>query len=184
MPLGYLISVESEHFSDICDAIRESHSDQIFGELASIKKNSSEALETGRGHMPLCGYMLEHGELGAALHGEVLVLELEHCIIMANSPSTVVTTAARLNSLDVDALHTWADTYHQQIPHASPVPSKPRKIGFFERLFRKSVQDDPSNTIPSDNSADPSLVELFAELKSFYRYAASNDYAVIIEMEL
>jgi len=188
MPLGFVISVDGDHYSDIANTLRESEDAQIFKELFQVYKGEVDglrALDCGRGYMHLVSYLLEHSEAGDVLLGDDHIISYEDGTSITGTPSEAVAKAyGVLSSIDNTMLDELAARYKMQIAAKSAEPHN-RQSGFLSRLFGRAK---PKNNIgqaeQNIHKAESGLMDIFDSLKQLYSDAAKSERGVITAIYL
>jgi len=186
LPLGFLISATDVELKGLSNHSSDEAFDDALNALFETKLKDHSAVDTGRGHMHLLSYLLEASEdLSSALMGHDIIRDIDDGEITVgfNKPARVVEVYAKLavtNHDDLNALHT---SYESQMASRYPAP-RPKKQGFFAKLFgQKVVEDVPVDpdfdVVPDFGVMDESLVRLFDDVCELYKGAKSRQENII-----
>lgn len=179
MPLGFLMSATEAEIEEL-----KSHaSDEIFEaaltRLFELKLQAGAAVETGRGHIPLEGYLIEDENLSDVLTGQDTVKHAfdQELIVQFNRPSVVRQIATTLTDMGHEGLNALYKSYALEMLRPEPAGS-PKKQGFFAKIFGQKTAK-ASTVEPDVGSIDTSLVEMFDAIRNLYADAVTRKENIV-----
>jgi len=185
LPLGFLISVTDAELKSLSSHSSDDEFDDALSKLFEAKQNENLAVDTGRGHMSLEGYLLqsevvdEVPDLSGVLLGRetVRIVDGGELVVMFNSASGVKKITASLEATTHDDLNTLYVSTELEMANRRFAPSI-KKPGFFGKLFGQK-EEVAAPVEPEIGTINSSLVELFDEVCKLYKTATIRQDNII-----
>jgi len=168
LPLGFLISVTDAELKSLSSHSSDDEFDDALSKLFEAKQNENLAVDTGRGHMSLEGYLLQ---------SEVVDEVPDLSGVMFNSASGVKKITASLEATTHDDLNTLYVSTELEMANRRFAPSI-KKPGFFGKLFGQK-EEVAAPVEPEIGTINSSLVELFDEVCKLYKTATIRQDNII-----
>lgn len=179
MPLGHLIAVKADDLTRL-SALSDEDLWKDLDELLKNRLSTSDAVDTGKAHMYLQGYLLEDEAWDNVLSGKEMLRLIDggECVVEINTPEVTKKLAQDLTMLTEETVNKLVKSYEAEMaPKRRARMAPPPKPSFFGRLFGKKSIPEPE--IQIRETMEPSLLALLEDIKSFYARAAQNGDSVM-----
>jgi len=179
MPLGHLIAVNAKDLEKL-SSLGDTALWESLQELLKEHLESSNAVDTARGHIPLEGYLLEDENWDNVLSGKEMfrLIDDGECVVQLNDADTTKELAQKLTSLTKDKADELVQSYEAEMASKRqarmPAPPKP---SFLEKLFGRKQARTPE--VQRINSIESSLFDVLEDVKALYAKAAKNNESII-----
>jgi len=179
MPLGHLIAVNANDYKQL-SGLSDTALWDALQELLKDRLETSSAVDTARGHIPLQGYLLEDETWDNVLSGKEMfrLIEGGECVVEVNDANVTKELAQRLTLLTKDKVGALVQSYEAEMaPKRQARMTIPPKQSFFGKLFGKKPVSVPE--IQVIDSMEPSLFKVLEDVKALYVKATENGDSMI-----